>query len=44
MRQRHYAEEKLLVDYAGRTVAIYNAQCEGSYRASIFVGALGASG
>jgi len=44
MRQRHYAGEKLFVDYAGRTVAIYNAQCEESYRASIFVGALGASG
>ena len=44
MRQRHYAGEKLFVDYAGRTVAIYNAQCEESYHASIFVGALGASG
>lgn len=44
MRQRHYAGEKLFVDYAGRTVAIYNAQCEESYRASVFVGALGASG
>ena len=44
MRQRHYAGEKLFVDYAGRTVPIYGAKCEEAYRASIFVGALGASG
>jgi transposase len=44
MRQRHYAGEKLFVDYAGRTVPIYGATCEEAYRASIFVGALGASG
>jgi len=44
MRQRHYAGEKLFVDYAGRTVPIYGASCEEAYRASIFVGALGASG
>ncbi len=44
MRQRHYAGEKLFVDYAGRTVPIYGASGEESYRASLFVGALGASG
>jgi transposase len=44
MRQRHYAGEKLFVDYAGRTVPIYGATCEEAYRASIFVGSLGASG
>lgn len=44
MRQRHYAGEKLFVDYAGRTVPIYGASAEESYRASLFVGALGASG
>jgi transposase len=44
MRQRHYAGEKLFVDYAGSTVPIYGARCEEAYRASIFVGALGASG
>lgn len=44
MRQRHYAGEKLFVDYAGSTVPIYGASCEEAYRAPIFVGALGASG
>lgn len=44
MRQRHFAGEKLFVDYAGRTVPIYGATCEEAYRAAIFVGALGASG
>jgi transposase len=44
MRQRHYAGEKLFVDYAGRTVPIYGATCEEMFRAAIFVGALGASG
>lgn len=44
MRQRHYAGEKLFVDYAGRTVPIHGATCEQAYRACIFVGALGASG
>ena len=44
MRQRHYAGEKLFVDYAGRTVPIYGATCEEAYRAPLFVGALGASG
>jgi transposase len=44
MRQRHFAGEKLFVDYAGRTVPIYGASCEEAYRATLFVGALGASG
>lgn len=44
MRQRHFAGEKLFVDYAGSTVPIYGATCEEAYRAAIFVGALGASG
>lgn len=44
MRQRHYAGEKLFVDYAGSTVPIYGVTSEQAYRASIFVGALGASG
>ena len=44
MRQRHFAGEKVFVDYAGRTVPIYDARCEQSYRASLFVSALGASG
>lgn len=44
MRQRHYAGEKLFVDYAGSTMPIYGATCEQMYRASVFVGALGASG
>ncbi len=44
MRQRHFAGEKLFVDYAGRTVPIYGASCEEAFRAAIFVGALGASG
>jgi transposase len=44
MRQRHYAGEKLFVDYAGSTVPIYSATAEQAYRAYIFVGALGASG
>jgi transposase len=44
MRQRHYAGEKLFVDYAGRTVPIYGVTCEEAFRAPLFVGALGASG
>ena len=44
MRQRHFAGEKLFVDYAGRTVPIYGASCEEAYQAALFVGALGASG
>ena len=44
MRQRHFAGEKLFVDYAGRTVPIYAAHGEESFRAQLFIGALGASG
>jgi len=44
MRQRHFAGEKLFVDYAGRTVPIYGTGGEESFRAQLFVSALGASG
>jgi transposase len=44
MRQRHYAGEKVFVDYAGSTVPIYSNQEQEAYRASIFVAAVGASG
>jgi transposase len=44
MRQRHFAGEKLFVDYAGRTVPIYAAGDQEAFRAQLFVGALGASG
>jgi transposase len=44
MRQRHFAGEKLFVDYAGRTVPIYGRSGAEAYRAQLFVGALGASG
>jgi transposase len=44
MRQRHFAGEKLFVDYAGRTVPIYGARGEEAFRAHLFVGAMGASG
>ena len=44
MRQRHYAGEKLFVDYAGATVPVYGMQGDEAFRAHIFVGALGASG
>ena len=44
MRQRHFAGEKLFVDYAGRTVPIYGAGGEEAFRAHLFVGAMGASG
>lgn len=44
MRQRHYAGEKLFVDYAGPTVPVYGMRGDEAYRAHIFVGALGASG
>lgn len=43
MRQRHYAGEKLFVDYAGPTVPIHHAWGEVAFDASIFVSALGAS-
>ena len=44
MRQRHFAGEKLFVDYAGRTVPIYGRGGEEAFRAHLFVGAMGASG
>lgn len=44
MRQRHFAGEKLFVDYAGRTVPIYGRSGEESFRAQLFVSALAASG
>lgn len=44
MRQRHYAGEKLFVDFAGPTVPIYGLRGDEVLRAHIFVGALGASG
>jgi transposase len=44
MRQRHFAGEKLFIDYAGRTVPIYGRHGEEAFRAQIFVCAMGASG
>ena len=44
MRQRHFAGEKLFVDYAGRTVPIYGSRGEEAFRAHLFVSAMGASG
>ena len=44
MRQRHFAGEKLFVDYAGRTVPIYGRGGAEAFRAQLFVSALGASG
>lgn len=44
MRQRHYAGEKVFVDYAGSTVPIYGDPDQEAHRAYIFVAALGASG
>jgi transposase len=44
MRQRHFAGEKLFVDYAGRTVPIYARSGEEAFRAQLFVSSLGASG
>jgi transposase len=44
MRQRHFAGEKLFVDYAGRTVPIYGVHGEEAFRAHLFVTAMGASG
>lgn len=44
MRQRHFAGEKLFVDYAGRTVPIYGAHGEEAFPAQLFICALGASG
>jgi transposase len=44
MRQRHFAGEKLFVDYAGRTVPIYGRSGEESFQAQLFVSAMAASG
>jgi transposase len=44
MRQRHFAGEKLFVDYAGRTVPILGYGGLEAYRAHLFVTAMGASG
>jgi transposase len=44
MRQRHFAGEKLFIDYAGRTVPIYGMRGEEAFRAQLFVCAMGASG
>ena len=44
MRQRHFAGEKLFVDYAGPTVAVYGLGGDEAFRAHIFVSAMGASG
>jgi transposase len=44
MRQRHFAGEKLFVDYAGRTVPIWGYGGVEAYRAHLFVTAMGASG
>src|SRR3984885_4226974 len=44
MRQRHFAGEKMFVDYAGRTVLILGYGGVEAYRAHLFVTAMGASG
>jgi transposase len=44
MRQRHFAGEKMFVDYAGRTVPIYGYGGQVAYQAHLFISALGASG
>jgi hypothetical protein len=44
MRQRHFAGEKIFVDYAGRTVPIYARSGEEAFRAHLFVSSMGASG
>ena len=44
MRQRHFAGEKLFVDYAGRTVPIYGRSDQEAFQAHLFVSAMGASG
>ena len=43
MRQRHYAGEKLFVDYAGPTVPIIHAATGATSAASLFVAVWGAS-
>ena len=44
MRQRHFAGEKMFVDYAGSTVPIYGVHGGEAFRAQLFVSAVGASG
>jgi transposase len=44
MRQRHFAGEKLFVDYAGRTVPIYGGAGRVAFQAQLFIAAMGASG
>jgi transposase len=44
MRQRHFAGEKLFVDYAGRTVPIYGYGGQVAFQAHLFISAMGASG
>ena len=43
MRQTHVAGEKLFVDWAGDTIAVFNPATGAEHRARIFVAALGAS-
>jgi len=43
MRQTHVAGEKLFVDWAGDTIAVFDAATGEEHRAHIFVAALGAS-
>jgi len=43
MRQVHRAGEKMFVDYAGQTVAIYDPSSKQSREAQIFIAVLGAS-
>ena len=38
MRQRRFVGEKLFVDYVARTVPIYGAHGEESFRAQLFIG------
>lgn len=44
MRQRHFAGEKMFVDYAGRTVPIYGRGGQVAFPAHLFISAMGASG
>ena len=43
MRQSHAACEKLFVDWAGDTIAVFDSATGAEHRARIFVAALGAS-
>ena len=43
-RQRHFAGEKLFIDYAGPTVPIYGYGGAAAFQAHLFITALGASG